>query len=114
MISGVVGNIGDSLKFGAKILKNTVGKAVPINALEQSYFALKNGILYWYTHERARKALGSIIVKNIEAIEINQKNKMQVSLLYQDKLYKLESLESIYNAQKWYNSLKLVKEMGDI
>lgn len=34
MISGVVGNIGDSLKFGAKLLKDTVGKAVPINALE--------------------------------------------------------------------------------
>lgn len=26
----------------------------------------------------------------------------------------MESLESVYNAQKWYNSLKLVKEMGDI
>ena len=35
MIQNVVGGIGDSLKFGAKMLKDTVGKAVPISKLEK-------------------------------------------------------------------------------
>ena len=47
-------------------------------------------------------------------MEINSKNKLEISILYMDKIYKLESQESIYNAQKWFNSIKLVKDMGDI
>ena len=35
-------------------------------------------------------------------------------MIYEGKLYKLESLDSKYNAEKWYNSLKMVKEMGDL
>ena len=76
LISEMVGGLDYGLKFGAKLFKDTVGKAVPFNQLEKEFFALKNGILYWYTHERARKANGSIIVKNIEAIEINPKNRL--------------------------------------
>ena len=47
-------------------------------------------------------------------MEINSKNKLEISVLYMSKIYKLESQESIYNAQKWFNSIKLVKDMGDI
>lgn len=94
LLNGVVGGIGDGLKFGAKFLKDTVGKAVPISNFEKQFFALKNGILYWYAHQRARKALGNIIVKDIQAIEINPKNKKQISLLYDGKLFKLDSLSN--------------------
>ena len=46
MIQNVVGGIGVSLKFGAKMLKDTVGKAVPISKLEKEYFALKEQLLF--------------------------------------------------------------------
>jgi hypothetical protein len=41
--------VAASLKFGASILRDTVGKAVPINKLveENEYFAIKKGVLYW-------------------------------------------------------------------
>ena len=96
------------------MLKDTIGKAVPISKLEKEYFALKNGILYWYPHERARKAKGQIIVRNIDALEINPKNKLEITLLYQKKMYRLQSLDTTQYALKWFNSLKMVKEMGDI
>ena len=75
---------------------------------------MKNGILYWYSHERARKAAGQIVVKNIEAMEIKDKNRKQISLLYEEKLYTLESPVSEHEAQKWYNSIKLIQDMGDL
>ena len=78
------------------------------------YFALKNGILYWYPHERARKAKGQIIVRNIDALEINPKNKLEITLLYQKKMYRLQSLDTAQYALKWFNSIKMVKELGDI
>jgi hypothetical protein len=114
ILGEMVGGLDYGLKFGKKLFKDTVGKAVPFNNLEKEFFALKNGILYWYVHERARKAKGSIIVKNIEAIEINPKNRMQITMIYEGKLYELESLDSKYNAEKWFNSLVMVKEMGDL
>lgn len=98
VIQNVVGGIGDSLKFGAKMLKDTVGKAVPISKLEKEYFALKNGVLYWYQNERARKAKGQIVVRNIGALEINPKNKLEITLLYQKKVYKLQSLDTVWQA----------------
>lgn len=45
----VVNGIGSSLKFGIKTFTETI----QIKAIKQ-YFALKNGVLYWYAHERAR------------------------------------------------------------
>ena len=53
-------------------------------------------------------------MKNIEAMEIKDKNRKQISLLYEEKLYTLESLVSVYEAEKWYNSIKLIKDMGDL
>ena len=44
---------------------------------------------------------------------ISPKNPLEIVLLYTNKLYKLES-DSKYNAEKWFNSLKMVKEMGDL
>lgn len=109
-----MGGIGDGLRFGARMLADTVGKAVPISRLQKEYFALKNGVLYWYQNERARRAKGQIVVRNIEAIEINAKNPLEISLLTRGKLYRLQSLDTKWYAQKWYNSLKLIKDMGDL
>ena len=78
ILKDVVGGVGGGLKLGASILKDTIGKAVPLSKLEKQFFALKNGYLYWYQNEKAKRAQGSIIVKNIEAIEISSKNKMQI------------------------------------
>ena len=47
-------------------------------------------------------------------MEIKDKNRKQISLLYEEKLYTLESLVSVYEAEKWYNSIKLIKDMGDL
>lgn len=113
-MSNVVEGIGGGIGFGLSILKNTVGKAIPIENLEKQYFELKNGILYWYNKPKARVANGSIKVKDISLIEIDNKNRKQVKCLYQDSLYTFESVESQYNAEKWCNSLKMVKEMGDL
>jgi len=35
LISNVVGGIGDGLKLGASLLKDTIGKAVPLSKLEK-------------------------------------------------------------------------------
>ena len=110
----IIGNVVGSLKFGASILRDTVGKAVPINKLETEFFATKKGVLYWQPHERSRKSTGSIIIRDIEAIEINQKNPLEIQILLDNKLYKLQSSESKYNAEKWYNSIKMIKDMGDL
>lgn len=67
------------------MLKNTVGKAVPLNklagALDKEYFALKSGTLYWSDNQRSRKVNGKLVVKDIEAIDINPKNPMEIVLL---------------------------------
>lgn len=55
-----------------------------------------------------------IIVKDIEALEINPKNKLEINLLYKNDIYKLQSLDTIYYAEKWLNSLRVIKDMGDM
>ena len=86
-LSNLVGNAFDTLGGGLKtgggfILKN-LSKAVAVDklvkevgVLAQEYFALKNGVLYWYQHRRSRKSKGVIIVKDIIALEINPKNRL--------------------------------------
>jgi hypothetical protein len=101
----LLGNVVGGLKFGVNLVKDTVDK-------RKQFFALKNGILYWYAKEGARKAIGNIIVKNIEGIAISIKNKQEISFLYQNKLYYLTS-DASWEAQKWLNSLKFVKEMSN-
>lgn len=105
-------------------LSKTVGKAVPVDKLVEGvkdglqmgseYFALKNGVLYWYQNQKSRKSKGSIIVKDIIALEINPKNKLEINIMYQDKLYKLQSPETYHYAEKWLNSLQMIKDMGDL
>ena len=34
--------------------------------------------------------------------------------MYQNKLFKLESPDTTYYAEKWFNSLQMIKDMGDI
>lgn len=52
-------------------------------------------------------------MKDVDSLVINPKNPLEIVMLYSNKLYKLES-DSKYNAEKWYNSIKMVKEMGDL
>lgn len=92
-----------------------MGKAVPLNklALDTEFFTIKNGTLYWSDNERSRKTKGQIILRDVDSLVISPKNPLEIVLLYSKKLYKLES-DSKYNAEKWFNSLKMVKEMGDL
>ena len=119
VLGDVVGGLGDGLRYGAKMLQDQMGIAAlsaPIVNLvvRQEYFALKNGVLYWYPSEKARRASGSIILKDVEALQINQRNRTQINLLYDGVRFTLETMNSLDLAEKWYNSLKLVKEMGDL
>ena len=51
LLGMVVNGIGSGLKLGLKTFTETIQiKQV------KSYFALKNGLLYWYAHERSREA----------------------------------------------------------
>lgn len=47
----MINGIGNSLKMGLKIFTETI----QIKQKKQ-FFAIKNSILYWYSHERAREA----------------------------------------------------------
>lgn len=48
VVSNVIGQLGSGLNFGAQLVRVAVAKAVPLGALEKEYFALKNGVLYWF------------------------------------------------------------------
>ena len=114
-LSNLVGGLEDGLKLGASSIKDGLNKTIKINKhFQKDYFALKNGVLYWYPHERARKSKGSIIVKNIKVLKINPKNKLELTIMLDQKIYSLQSLDTQYTTEKWFNSLKLVQEMGDL
>lgn len=73
---------------------------------------MKNGVLYWYTHERAREALKKVdLVKESKAIELNPDNPKEFILVVAKKYYRLTA-EHEGEALKWVNSLKAVKEGG--
>lgn len=93
-----------------------MAKAVPLDKLvpqKKQFFAIKSGILYWYEKERARKSKGNIVIKEIEAIEINPQNKLQINFLHKKKIYKLESVDTIYYTEKWFNSIQMIKNIED-
>ncbi len=54
----ILGNVVGGLKFGAKLLKDSTKISAVMKNVDANYFALKNGVLYWYSHERARKSIG--------------------------------------------------------
>lgn len=95
----MINGIGNGLKMGLKIFTE-----------KKQYFAIKNGTLYWYTHERAREAENQIDVKTAKAIEINKNSPKEFYILYKKKCYRLICDEE-HEAQKWVNSLKAVKDM---
>jgi len=80
MISG----IGNGLKAGLKIFSETI----QIKQKKQ-FFAIKNGILYWYSHERARESVNQIDLKVSKAIEINKSNPKEFYILCNKKCYRL-------------------------
>lgn len=100
----VLSGIGGGFKIGFKLFAETIQIKK-----KKNYFAIKSGILYWYSKEKSRSAANSIPIKETKAIEINSKNLKEFYIFYKSKCYRFES-EYEYEAQKWVNSLKLVKE----
>lgn len=72
LLTGLVGGITDGITFGAQLgatlLKSTVGKVISFDELERQYFELKNGVLFWYPKERARRADGSLVLSEVSLI----------------------------------------------
>lgn len=81
----MINGIGSGLKLGLKIFTETI----QIKQKKQ-YFAIKNGILYWYSHERAREAVNQIDIKSAKAVEINKDNPKEFYILCKKKCYRLE------------------------
>jgi hypothetical protein len=106
IVGTIISGFGGGLKLGFKFLTETVQIKK-----KKNYFAIKSGILYWYSKERSRSAANHIPIKETKAIEINSKNPKEFYIFYKSKCYRFESQHE-YEAQKWVNSLKLVKESG--
>ena len=81
----MINGIGSGLKLGLKIFTETI----QIKQKKQ-FFAIKNGILYWYSHERSREAINQIDIKATKAIEINKSNPKEFYILSKKKCYRLE------------------------
>lgn len=47
-------------------------------AWEKRYFALKNGKLYWYNHERARAALNNLELKDVKRCEAKKEKQFEL------------------------------------
>lgn len=73
----MINGIGTGMKIGLKIFTEAM-------FIKQSkeFFAIKNGILYWYAHERARKAKKHIPIKDAKAIELDKKNPKGFYVVY--------------------------------
>ena len=98
----VFSGIGSGLKLGLKTFAETLQP-------KKEYFALKNGTLYWYAHERAREAIKSVEVKEAKAVEFSPDNPREFYVVHGRKCYRL-LCETEQEAQKWVNSLKAVRE----
>jgi len=98
----VFSGIGSGLKLGLKTFTETLQP-------KKEYFALKNGTLYWYAHERAREAIKSIDVKEAKAVEQSPDNAREFYVVHGRKCYRL-MCDHEHEAQKWVNSLKAVRE----
>ena len=73
---------------------------------------MKNGVLYWYAHERAREALKNIDLKaHVKTVEITPNNPKEFYLIMKKKYYRFTS-EHEGEALKWVNSLKAVLNIG--
>ncbi|CDW71658.1 ph domain containing protein [Stylonychia lemnae] len=103
MISG----IGNSLKMGLKLFTETI----QIKQKKQ-FFAIKNGTLYWYSHERARQAENQIDIKISKAVEINKNDPKEFYILFKKKCYRMQC-DHEQEALKWVNSLKQVRDQDN-
>jgi PH domain len=102
LLGMVVNGIGSGLMLGLKTIQLKQTK---------QYFALKNGTLYWYIHERAREALKSIDIKQTKAVDLSPENPKEFYVIAKKKCYRL-LCEHEGEALKWVNSLKAVREGG--
>lgn len=80
----MINGIGNGLKMGFKLFTETIQMKQ-----KKQFFAIKNGIIYWYTHERAREAVNQIEIKQAKAIEINKQNPREFYILSKSKCYRL-------------------------
>lgn len=80
----MVNGIGSGLKMGLKTFTETI----QIKQTKE-YFALKNGILYWYIHERAREAIKHVDIKLAKAVEISPENPKEFYVIDKKKCYRL-------------------------
>ena len=80
----VVKGIGNGMKMGFKLFTETI-------QIKQTkkYFAIKHGVLYWYSHERAREAQKQLEIKQLKAIEINKENPKEFYIIVRKKCYRL-------------------------
>jgi hypothetical protein len=104
LLGMVFNGIGSGLKFGIKTFTETI----QIKQIKQ-YFALKNGVLYWYIHERAREALNSVDIKSTKAVDLSPENPKEFYIIIKKKCYRLQC-EHEGEALKWVNSLKAVRQ----
>lgn len=100
----IISGIGGGLKIGLSFFKETIQRKK-----KKSYFAIKNGMLYWYSKERSRSASNQINIRDTKIIEINSKNPKEFYILIHKKCYSFEGLNE-YEIKKWVNSLNYVKE----
>lgn len=94
------------MKFGLKLVTGSMIKT------SQKYFAIKNGILYCYSHERARIAEKEIVIKDAKAIGRDQKSPKEFYIIYKQKFYRLGCISEDL-CLKWVNSLKKVQSSGE-
>lgn len=66
ILGSMINGIGGGLKLGFKIFTETLHVKST-----KYFFAIKNGVLYWYAHERSREASNSIPIKDTKAIELD-------------------------------------------
>ena len=99
----------------SNVASNLVGFGSKLVTANKHFFALKNGTLLWFEYERARKAQGKIVVADIKHSELNPVTKV-LQLLTNDKVYELSPVDDTckWECDKWYNSIKLIQDMGDV
>jgi hypothetical protein len=102
-----VKGIGNGMKMGFKMFTETIHIKKT-----KKYFAIKHGVLYWYSHERSREASKQINIKETKAIEINKDDPKEFYIVYKKKCYRLQCAHE-GEALKWVNSLKMVKNVDN-
>ena len=81
---------------------------------QQKYFTIQNGILYVYERKTAREMIDRFKISQMDAMDIKKEenNQNTIRILYK-KFYLMLTVETPELCQKWFNSLKYVKDNSD-